>query len=135
MYKPQAGDVIVFPSFYPYFHGVLPIKKSSKYLLRMFYQFEYEGDLEWNNLKKKYGEEEGIRVWKKRQEDWLMSYFDKTEEEIDIMYIKKNPSFEIISKYLSTNYIDEVTVINTRQPTFEDFIAQARLKNHLIFQL
>jgi hypothetical protein len=57
-YKPKAGDVTVFPSGHPYFHGVLPISGGDRYILRMFWFCEYEGDPEWHEGKLKYGEEQ-----------------------------------------------------------------------------
>lgn len=61
-YKPEAGDITIFPSFYPYFHGVLPITQGNKYLLRMFYLWYYKGDDEWLAKKEQYGEEELRRL-------------------------------------------------------------------------
>lgn len=38
----------------------------------------------------KYGEEEGLRVWKKRQEHWQKTLYDKPESEISEINSKKN---------------------------------------------
>jgi signal peptidase I len=65
--KPEAGDVVVFPSFYPYYHGVLPITKNEKYLLRMFYFWRYDGSEEWLANQSKYGRD----VWKKMEQKRL----------------------------------------------------------------
>jgi len=62
-YRPEAGDIIVFPSFYPYYHGVLPVTSGNKYLFRMFHKWEYEGDSEWNLLKEKYGIEKVTEIY------------------------------------------------------------------------
>lgn len=35
-YKPRKGDVIVFPSSYPYFHAVEPITNGQKFIIRTF---------------------------------------------------------------------------------------------------
>lgn len=61
-YKPKAGDITVFPSMLPYFHGVEPISKGKKYLSRMFFAINYEGSEEWNNSVKKYGEEKFLKM-------------------------------------------------------------------------
>jgi hypothetical protein len=37
MYKPQAGDVIIFPSRPPFYHGVRRVTSGSKYFVRMFW--------------------------------------------------------------------------------------------------
>lgn len=47
-YKPKQGDVTVFPSFYPYFHGVDPITSGEKYFARTFVSYKYEGSERWN---------------------------------------------------------------------------------------
>lgn len=36
MYKPQAGDLIIFPSRVPYYHGVRRVSSGTKYFVRMF---------------------------------------------------------------------------------------------------
>jgi predicted 2-oxoglutarate/Fe(II)-dependent dioxygenase YbiX len=36
MYKPQAGDLIIFPSRVPYYHGVRRVSTGTKYFVRMF---------------------------------------------------------------------------------------------------
>jgi hypothetical protein len=63
-YKPKAGDVTVFPSGYPYFHGVLPVLSGDRYLLRMFWSWYHDGSQEWHDGYEKYGEQE----WTKMQD-------------------------------------------------------------------
>lgn len=72
-FYPEAGDVVVFPSVYPYFHGVLPIKKGSKYLIRTFYFWNYEGSNEWLANEKIYGTE----VWQEMEEKRMKDLYDK----------------------------------------------------------
>jgi hypothetical protein len=67
-YKPKAGDVTVFPSGYPYFHGVLPLLNGERYLLRMFWSWYHEGTKEWHEGYKKYGKEEWTRMQNERKE-------------------------------------------------------------------
>jgi hypothetical protein len=38
-YKPKAGDVIIFPSDIPYYHGVYKVTKGSKYFIRTFWMY------------------------------------------------------------------------------------------------
>lgn len=61
-YKPEAGDIVVFPSFYPYHHGVLPVTSGEKYLIRMFHKWDYQGSKEWQDKKNQYGIEELRRM-------------------------------------------------------------------------
>jgi hypothetical protein len=65
-YKPKAGDVIVFPSSEPYYHGVKAVRKSDKYFIRVFWQWEYEGSPEWLENEKKYGKEKWAEMEKER---------------------------------------------------------------------
>jgi len=72
-YKPKAGDVVVFPSGDPitgashYFHGVDKISNGDKYLIRTFWQYEYEGSKAWWEGHDKYGKTE----WEKINKDKL----------------------------------------------------------------
>jgi hypothetical protein len=36
VYKPQAGDIIIFPSRVPFYHGVRRVSTGTKYFARMF---------------------------------------------------------------------------------------------------
>lgn len=62
-YKPEAGDIVVFPSGDPvtggshYFHGVDRVDNGEKYFIRCFWSYDFEGTEEWHKNKEKYGEE------------------------------------------------------------------------------
>jgi hypothetical protein len=67
-YKPEAGDLLVFPSGHPdyltedgmpYLHGVMPSYKTNKFLSRMYWQKYYKGTDEWYAKEKEFGKE----VW------------------------------------------------------------------------
>ncbi len=47
-YKPKAGDVVVFPSTEPFFHGVKPVLQGSKYIIRTYWQYEKEPDPDYD---------------------------------------------------------------------------------------
>lgn len=57
-YKPNAGDVVVFPSGLPYWHAVDRIDEGDKYLVRCFWSYFFEGTKEWFENEKRYGSEE-----------------------------------------------------------------------------
>lgn len=72
MYKPEAGDLLIFPSGHPdiltkegkvYLHGVMPATKTSKYLNRMYWMKYYPGDKEWFEKEKEFGKD----VWQEMQ--------------------------------------------------------------------
>jgi signal peptidase I len=56
-YKPKAGDIVIFPSDHPYYHGVKRITGSPKYIARMYWQYDYKGSDDWHELNAKYGSE------------------------------------------------------------------------------
>lgn len=65
-YKPQAGDLLVFPSGHPeyltedgkpYLHGVMPSYNKNKFLSRMYWQKYQKGTDEWYKNEEKYGKD------------------------------------------------------------------------------
>lgn len=82
MYKPEAGDVLVFPSGHPdllmsedsiYLHGVLPIRNKSKYLARMYWTKYSVGDDLWFEKEKEFGKD----VWAEMQKDIMQKFRDE----------------------------------------------------------
>ena len=65
-YKPKAGDVIVFPSGQPYFHGTHQIWKGDRYIIRTWWFEDFPGTEEWLENEKKYGKEEWAKMEKER---------------------------------------------------------------------
>lgn len=71
-YKPEAGDLLVFPSGHPdyltedgmpYLHGVMPSYNKNKILSRMYWQKYQKGTDEWYEKEKEFGKE----VWANMQ--------------------------------------------------------------------
>lgn len=54
-YKPKAGDLMIFPSGEPYYHGVKTIPDGNKFFIRNFVMFDYDGSPEWLENQKRYG--------------------------------------------------------------------------------
>ncbi len=54
-HKPQAGDILVFPSDEPYFHGVKTIYNGQKFFVRNFVMYPYDGSPEWLANQKQFG--------------------------------------------------------------------------------
>lgn len=72
-YKPEAGDVIVFPSTPPYYHGVNKTYNGEKYFVRGFWYQEFEGTEEWFKNEQKFGKEKWAKMEKERQDLELRS--------------------------------------------------------------
>jgi hypothetical protein len=73
-YKPEAGDLLVFPSGHPdylteegkpYLHAVMPSHNKNKLLSRMYWQKYENGTDEWYEKEKEFGKD----VWANMQED------------------------------------------------------------------
>lgn len=47
-YKPKQGDVLIFPSKDPFFHGVKPITKGNKYIIRTYWQYDQKPTPDYN---------------------------------------------------------------------------------------
>lgn len=107
-YKPEAGDMIIFPSFYPYHHGVLPVTSGEKYLIRMFHKWDYPGSKEWQDKKNKYGIEE----LKKMDQEFLNKKEKLGREKLyeqkipDPAYDKNSIILELSSKEYTQKYIN-----------------------------
>lgn len=65
-YKPQAGDIVVFMSGHPHYHGVRAISKGEKYIVRTYWRYNYPGHPLWLKLQEKYGKEEWAVMEEKR---------------------------------------------------------------------
>lgn len=81
-YKPKPGDVTVFPSFEPFYHGVLPMSGNTRYLIRCFLMYDYEGSDEWKEDSMKYPPEELEEKYKEKR----MKAFEKAEQVLHVVY-------------------------------------------------
>ena len=82
MYKPEAGDFLIFPSGHPdiltkdnsvYIHGVMPAKGTNKILSRMYWTKYSVGDDLWFEKEKEFGKE----VWESMQPDIMQKFRDE----------------------------------------------------------
>lgn len=74
-HKPQAGDILLFPSIPPYYHGVKEITSGIKYFVRTFWLYSYPGSKEWLDGQEKYGKEVWAEMEKERQKNERWKYF------------------------------------------------------------
>lgn len=54
-YKPKAGEILVFPSIEPYYHGVTNIHNGEKFFIRNFIMYPFNGTEKWLKKQKDYG--------------------------------------------------------------------------------
>lgn len=93
IYKPSAGDVLVFPAGHPdilsdqstYFHGVSRTSRSAenpsdKFFIRSYHLIPFEGTPEWLANQEKYGAE----AWEKMETERIKARV-KTHEELQII--------------------------------------------------
>lgn len=88
-YKPEAGDMLVFPSGHPdyltedgkpYLHGVMPAYKKNKFLARMYWQKYQRGTDEWYEKEKEFGKD----VWASMQPELEKAFRDKHPQRYEI---------------------------------------------------
>jgi hypothetical protein len=100
-WRPKAGDVIVFPSGSPFFHGVHPVLSGNRYIVRLWWYEEFSGSKEWHENFKKYGEEE----WKAIEKQRIKEAFESGTYHRHVVY---PGSKEILSGHKSIPfYIDK----------------------------
>ena len=84
-YKPDSGDILVFPSGEPYFHGVKTITSGEKFFVRNFVFYPYAGSEEWLKNQRHYG---AVR-WAKMEEERL-----EEENPKNMRYYKMEEKYE-----------------------------------------
>ena len=88
-YKPEAGDLLVFPSGHPdylteegqpYLHAVMPSYNNNKFLSRMYWQKYERGTDEWYAKEKEFGK----AVWRSMQKQLEQEFRDEHPQRITI---------------------------------------------------
>jgi len=78
-YKPQAGDLVIFNSGHPHYHGVKIVSEGEKYIIRTYWRYDYPGHPLWKRLQEKYGED----IWKQMEDERLR--YNRNSDNIDII--------------------------------------------------
>jgi len=82
-YKPEAGDLLVFPSGHPdyltedgmpYLHGVMPSYNKNKFLSRMYWQKYEKGTEEWYQKEKEFGKDAWARMQPELEEQFRQQH-------------------------------------------------------------
>lgn len=99
-YKPKKGDVTIFPSGYPYFHGVKPVYGNNKYLARTFLLAWYPGSEEWLENEKKYGSEEWAKIDSENEnKKWQSREYGRIPLLMDEEYPQFTPAGYTVFRY------------------------------------
>lgn len=87
-YKPEAGDVLVFPSGHPsylteegdpYLHGVMPAYGKHKFLARIYWQKYEKGSAEWYEQERKFGKEKWAQMQPALEEQFRLEHPQRFE--------------------------------------------------------
>ena len=92
-HKPKAGDILVFPSTPPYFHGVKTIKSGEKFFIRNFITYLSEGSKNWLENQKIYGPREWLKMEEERIKKEMpdaMLYFEDGKQISHAEKVKKH---------------------------------------------
>ena len=99
-YKPKKGDVTIFPSGYPYFHGVKPVYGNNKYLARTFLLAWYPGSEEWLENEKKYGSEKWAKIdLENENKKWQSREYGRIPLLMDEEYPQFTPAGYTVFRY------------------------------------
>lgn len=82
-HKPKAGDILVFPSTPPYYHGVKTIKNGEKFFVRNFIMYPSEGSSEWIKKQKEFGPKQWLEMEENRIKQlmpYAMIYFENGKQ-------------------------------------------------------
>jgi hypothetical protein len=74
-YRPKAGDITVFPSAKPYWHGVEKVKSGDRYLVRTFLSKNRLPSELWIENSKIYGKD----VWIKMENDRIKKAYNQPQ--------------------------------------------------------
>lgn len=93
-YKPEAGDILVFPSgspLYapdknPYFHGVHKVRKGEKYLIRSYVKYPQKGNDIWYKNLEKYGAEKWSRISRDMVKNHNLLAFEHNHDKVQKTY-------------------------------------------------
>jgi hypothetical protein len=80
-YKPSAGDLMIFPSRVPYYHGVKTIPDGNKFFIRNFIMEDFNGSEEWLENQRKFG----AYKWAQKELERI-----KHDDPRNMLYLKDN---------------------------------------------
>jgi hypothetical protein len=89
VYKPKRGDITVFPSGRPYWHGARAVKSDpNKIFIRTFAMHRSAGTKEWNLGAKRYG----LKQWLEIQDEKIKKYIDQGNVGRQVVFYGDQPN-------------------------------------------
>lgn len=123
-YKPNKGELIVFPSGDPYYHGVKRIWKNPKYIIRLYWGWQDEGLPEWHTLRQKYGNEKFEQMEKDRLKRHDLLMFDPVQKPL-LTFDKYYDLMErgLLPEYGNTDEADKLRkkIVSSHGKSYDDF--------------
>lgn len=95
-YRPSAGDIVMFLSGHPHYHGVRNVSEGEKYIIRTYWRYQDPGHPLWISLQEKYGEE----TWEEMEKVRVRA----TRSSENITKINEIPFWDTFEEY----YKDEI---------------------------
>ncbi len=114
-YKPKKGELIVFPSGDPYYHGVKRIWIKPKYIIRLYWAWEDEGLPEWHDLRKKYGNEKFEDMEKERLKRHDLLLHDPVQKPL----LTFDKYYDLLEKNLLPEYKNDAEINKLREQIVE----------------
>lgn len=103
IYKPEAGDLIIFPSVFPYYHGVLNVKKNPKYIIRFYWNSIEEATEDYEYFSNKYGDNWDQLELVRRKRDKAM-----VEDPVLRLRLSMREYYEMLEAGTLDEYFEEV---------------------------
>ena len=101
-YKPEAGDVVIFPSGSPlfpgrepYFHAVKAVSNGTKFLIRSFVKYQQEGSKEWLLNEKIYGS----KRWMELEQERVLSTSGRVSNQLQMIAGVKHYSQYLVDAF------------------------------------
>lgn len=91
-YKPKAGDVVIFSSMHPLYHGVKTITEGEKYLIRTYWHSNETVNEDWEKGVSEYGEQKWRDLKEKEAKEVRVEMIGReyNNEYITIQYTERD---------------------------------------------
>lgn len=109
-YKPSTGDIIIFPSKHPFYHGVRAITEGMKYIVRTYWRYDEDGDPELLRQKEKFLQSHTEEEWERLAQDKENELWNRYQLKIDLASSNSETDENILNKVRSLS-IDPYSIV------------------------